>query len=172
MRVVSLLLATSCLLGVAAAQSQENASTNATGGTGDDATFTLIAELMGGEYVWVDTEGNENPTLRVLPNSRATIHIQQGETTRDVPHDIQVGGGEKSEQISAPGDTASVTFNVPPTGSLSYVCSIHPSSMKGTIEITEDIEESRGDDGVPAPGVLAILVLVAIVALVALRRRA
>lgn len=168
MRLALLLVAACCLMGVAAAQNDTTG--NMTGGAGDAASFTLLAELMDGEYVWVDLDGNENPTLRVLPNSEATIYIQPGESAGDVPHNIQVGGGEKSDQISAPGDAASVTFHTPPAGSLTYVCTIHPTTMKGTIEITEDLQESSGGgNGVPAPGALAVLGLAALAAL-ALRR--
>lgn len=137
---------------------------------GAAGSFTLIAELREGSYVWVDAEGNVNPTLRVAPNTNATIHVQQGETSGDVPHDIQVGGGEKSELIQAPGDSASVQFTAPPSGTIPYICTIHPTTMKGTIEVQgEEGQESRGN-GAPGLGLLPLVALVGTLAWAARRR--
>lgn len=160
-----LLIGAMALSGTSWAQAND---TNETGEGGADV-ITLIAAFEDGAYVWVDTDGNVNPTLRVEPRAQRTVHIQQGETAGEVPHQIQIGGGERSAQIVAPGESTSVQFTAPPSGTLQYVCTIHPTTMKGEIVVGGE-EESTGG-GVPGPGVAALLALLGVAALVARRVR-
>lgn len=139
-------------------------------------SFTLVAEFEGGEYVWT-SEGasGTNPTLTVPPNQEITITIRQGQSSDGVPHNIQVGGAETSELITAAGDSLTYTFQSPPSGTVDYVCTIHPTTMQGTISVQDNTAEPAdgnegGGNGTPGFG-LALVGAALVTASLALRRR-
>lgn len=131
---------------------------------GQSGEHTLIATLADGEYLWVDPAGTENPTLHVPAASNVTIFIQQGTANGVVPHELQVGGGLGSGRIESPGESANVTFRSPPSGTIPYLCTIHPSTMTGDIVVGAP-EESTDRDGVPGLGAGLLIALLGIAAL-------
>lgn len=124
---------------------------NATGEAPADAgpkkvAFTLVSQNMGGRFIWVlEGQTAANPPLTVGPGDEVTITIVNGD---GIPHNLGIRGvdGEpKTPTIANEGDTQTLTFTAPESGTLTYVCLIHPETMRGTIRV-------QAAGAAPAPG--------------------
>lgn len=158
------------------------AASAATAQTGT-TSYTLTATNQGGQFVWIDDSGARNPTLSVPPSTEITLTAKQGGSD-GIPHNIQVGSEEASDTFTEQGDSVDYVFTSPASGTVTYVCTIHPDSMKGTIRVasatgtdggngsTNGGGDSDGDNDSPGFGLLAAVLALAGVALVASRRRA
>lgn len=133
-------------------------------------SFTLTAKAKGGDYVWADASGRENPTLTVPAGQEITITASQV-LEDEIPHNIKVGNNAVSDTFDAAGDSVEYKFTAPASGSLPYVCTIHPNTMKGTVQVAGSATDG-GDGGNDSPGlgVLGALVALAGVALLVARR--
>lgn len=136
-------------------------------------SFTLVSAEEGADYVWHEEGRNEkNPTLVVAPSTQITITAKKGDDDPGIPHNLRVGAsGNVSDTIQNAGDSVTYTFTAPGTGTLEYVCTIHPTTMKGTVRVAGTSSDG-GDGGNGAPGlpVVAVLATMGAIALLAGRR--
>lgn len=114
-------------------------------------SFTLVGINQGGDWKWaLEGETRANPPLVVPPGAQVTIIIKQIAESDGTPHNLQVTTAEKptTPNIVSTGDTQTLTFTAPTTaGTLSYVCLIHASSMKGVITIRTEGAPAGGGGG-------------------------
>ena len=146
----------------------------ATAQTSGQTSFTLTAKAKGGDYVWADANGRENPTLTVPASQEITIVAQQDDQG-GIPHNIKVGNQAPSANFQDAGDSVEYKFTSPASGTVQYICTIHPGTMKGTISVAGADGGSgnggeTGDNDSPSLGVLGALVALAGVALLLARR--
>lgn len=134
-----------------------------------ETSFTLIAANEGGSYIWNDESGARNPTLTVPASTQVTITARQGETD-GIPHNIKVGTERPSENFADEGESVQYTFTSPATGTVDYVCEIHPTTMKGTVRVAGSGGDEGGNDS-PALGLVGTMVALLGAALLVLRRR-
>lgn len=94
----------------------------------------------------------ENPTLELEAGEQYEV---VWENMDGAPHDFTIqnaDGGvlEQSEETAEEGATASLTFTARPSMA-QYICTIHPSTMVGDIEVTGEFEgaEQEGGGGPP-----------------------
>lgn len=149
MRVFSLtLLVLGLVLAAAPALAQDAGKTS----------FTLTSKQDGGNYVWT-AEGlsGNNPTL-VVPASQQVTITAKGDAT-DVPHNIKVGTAAASEMFQGADGQVTYTFTSPASGSVDYVCTIHPTTMKGKVSVAGSGDaETNESPGLALAGVVVALV--------------
>lgn len=106
-------------------------------------------------------EGQENPTLELEAGQEYEV---VWENLDGALHDFTIQDSEgsileQSEQVDQQGETASLTFTATPEMA-QYVCTIHPNSMVGDVEVSGGAEGSPGGDeggsGFPLWSVLMI----------------
>lgn len=93
-------------------------------------------------------EGEDNPTLELAAGQEYEV---VWENLDGAPHNftIQNEAGtnlEQSEQVSEEGETVSMTFTATPEMS-QYICTIHPTTMVGDVQITGGSEEGGQGEG-------------------------
>lgn len=92
-------------------------------------------------------EGPGNPRLNVCASAEVTFEVVIPDTEA-VPHNFAVEGpGANAPPVSAtfsPGESVTYTWTTPESGSFTYICKIHPQTMKGTVTV--------GAAATPAPG--------------------
>lgn len=138
-------------------------------------SFTLASKQAGGDFVWT-AEGlsGNNPTLTVPASTEITI-TAKGDAS-GVPHNIKVGSAATSETFQGEDGEVTYTFTSPASGSVDYVCTIHPVSMKGKVTVEGSQQGGEPTDGEEkdSPGVALVGTLLAFagVALLVARRRA
>jgi PGF-CTERM protein len=142
----------------------------ATAQTSGETAFTLTAKNQGGDYVWTNDAGVTNPPLTVPAGAQVTITAKQG-PEGDVPHNIKVGDGPVSDTFEAAGDAVTYPFTAPASGSVPYICTIHPTTMKGNVQVAGSATTQGGDNESPGVGALGALLALAGAALLVLRRR-
>ena len=138
---------------------------------GGQAAFTLVAASQGGGFVWTDASGAQtNPTLTVPANTEITITARQG-AQGGVPHNVKVGTNPASDNFIEADESVEYKFTSPASGTLPYVCTIHPDTMKGTVQVAgAGGSASGGDKDSPGPGALGLGIALLGAALL-LRRR-
>lgn len=113
----------------------------------DDASAQAETYRFGGEVqAWYGREPEaiadaENPTIELEAGQEYEV---VWENLDGAPHDftIQNSDGEileQSEQTSEEGATASMTFTARPAMA-QYICTIHPATMVGDVEVTGEFE--------------------------------
>ena len=131
-------------------------------------SFNLHSKSSGGSFVWAgEGQGGDNPTLVVPGNTEITI-VARGDDS-GVPHNIKVGAKAPSDMFQGKDGEVTYTFTSPASGTVQYVCTIHPDTMKGTVQVAGSAAEP-GDNKSPGLGALGVIVA-ALGALVVLRRR-
>lgn len=100
------------------------------------------------EAVWETPDGAVNPRLAVCPSATVTftIEIQGG-----IPHNFVVQDAPGAPPVTdtlTEGDVATYVWETPESGSFTYICLIHPNTMKGTVSAGQ----SGGGGGAPAEG--------------------
>lgn len=145
----ALLVLVALLLVAASAYAQDDATTtpatnetpdaNETSDAGGEApaapepvTFTLVSRNAGGFHWVLEGQTQRNPALTVPAGAEVTINIVNGD---GIPHNLAVAGLGKTPTIGNEGDTASLKFTAPASGSIQYVCEIHPADMRGSVRI-------------------------------------
>lgn len=138
----------------------------ATGGAtiaSDDAAGQAQTYRFGGEVqAWrgrtpSSIEGQDNPTLQLEAGTQYQV---VWENLDGAPHDftIQSGDGQNlasTEQMSEQGATRSLTFTAQPEMS-QYVCTVHPSTMVGDIEVSGGSPTGGGGDQLPVAPLLLL----------------
>ncbi|NHN58746.1 MULTISPECIES: plastocyanin/azurin family copper-binding protein [Halorussus] len=93
-------------------------------------------------------EGQDNPTIELEAGTEYEFWF---ENIDGAPHNITMQDSEgntiaQSSLVSSEGATASVTFTATPQMT-QYICTIHPTTMVGDVEVTGELEGGGG--GIP-----------------------
>jgi plastocyanin len=92
---------------------------------GDARTIVIIAK---------DMRFNEtNPTFNVLPGEMIRIILRNQDP--GMKHDFTIPALDLRTPVVELGEEAVLFFRVPELGTLEYLCSMHPVSMKGLFQI-------------------------------------
>lgn len=127
--------------------------------------FTLVSGMDGGQFIWVDEQGNVNPELVVPPGAEVTITIRKGTDTAGVPHNVIVDDlTPPSGDVTNQGEEATYTFTAPTTSTADYICEYHPTSMRGIVRPVGVQADQTQEKETPAPGLLFALVILGAVA--------
>ncbi len=95
-------------------------------------------------------EGEDNPTIELEAGQEYEFWF---ENIDGAPHNITIQDGSgnaivQSELVTGEGTTASVTFTATPQMT-QYICTIHPTTMVGDLNVTGQVEGGGG--GIPLP---------------------
>ena len=95
-----------------------------------------VKEEAGDVYRWVSSsDGTINPTLKVSPNTANIIKIQN---PTDTKHELIIDTGAGRQTSSGdinPDSSGQLSFKPTMTGTFTYHCEYHPTTMKGTIQV-------------------------------------
>jgi plastocyanin len=118
-------------LGTAAAASSSSSSSSS------NAIQLSVKEEAGDVYRWVSSsDGTINPTLKASPNTANIIKIQN---PTDTKHELIIEAGAGRQTSSGdikPDSSGQLSFKPTMTGTFAYHCAYHPTTMKGTIQVT------------------------------------
>jgi hypothetical protein len=108
---------------------------SSSGGSGQSYTIKMSAKEVDEVYRWSTDEGT-NPDLKLVANADNVIQI---DNPTDAKHELVFESN--GMELAASGDIApdgsgQMTFNPSTTGIFEYHCEYHPSTMKGTVEVT------------------------------------
>src|SRR5919205_3961823 len=88
-------------------------------------------------YRWASSsDGTINPTLKVSQNTANIIKIQN---PTDTKHELIIEAGAGRQTSSGdikPDSSGQLSFKPTMTGTFAYHCAYHPTTMKGTIQVT------------------------------------
>lgn len=138
-----------------ATPANESAAGNDTGATNETPAdagpqkveVSLEAHASGGSFYWTLPDGTRNPTLRFPPGAEVTITIVNVDPGF---HNLRVdlpSGPIKTGNIQDLGDTQTLTFTAPESGSFQYLCEYHQATMKGQVSIGETGAGGGADAG-------------------------
>lgn len=144
--------------------------------TAQDACQTAFTLVGKEDLNWYLESGTApNPTLTGCPDETITFTL---EVEGGVPHNFAIQGVAGAPPATDPfteGDTQTYEFTAPASGSATYICTIHPSTMKGTINFASTSGGNGGGNGEntnDSPGFgIAFLALAAVGAALVLRRK-
>lgn len=90
-------------------------------------------------YRWSDNStGTSNPTLRFIVNRDNIVQIQN---PTDLEHEMIIESQQGNELATSgdiePNSSGELLFRPNMTGTFQYHCEYHPTTMKGTIEVTD-----------------------------------
>jgi plastocyanin len=109
-----------------------------TNGGGESNTIQLGVTEQQEIYRWSDNNGTINPTLKFIVNRDNTVQIQN---PTDDEHEMIVESPQGNELASSgdiePNDSGELSFRPNMTGTLQYHCEYHPTTMVGTIEVSD-----------------------------------
>jgi plastocyanin len=109
-----------------------------TNGGGESNTIQLGVTEQQEVYRWSDNNGTINPTLKFIVNRDNTVQIQN---PTDDEHEMIVESPQGNELASSgdiePNDSGELSFRPNMTGTLQYHCEYHPTTMLGTIEVSD-----------------------------------
>jgi len=109
-----------------------------TNGGGESNTIQLGVTEQQEVYRWSDNNGTVNPTLKFVVNSDNTVQIQN---PTDEKHEMIVESQPGNELATSgdiePNDSGELSFRPNMTGTLQYHCEYHPTTMLGTIEVSD-----------------------------------
>lgn len=152
MRLVVLSLLAISLAASAAAQENTTNETTETNESTPDAPAEPAGPLAitlethtagGGGYFTLEGQTARNPTIRAAPGQQVTVTLKG---TDEGVHNFCAGPGKCTPFVTAAGDTQTITFTAPESGTLEYYCQPHKGAgMKGTI--TTAAPDSGGDTG-------------------------
>lgn len=144
-------------------------------------TFNIETTYVATGWVFREVGGSaNNPTLNVDPGDSVTINLTNKDPASNVgPHNIVVKNGNTAvsgAKIPATGylqtvnASATGTFTVPSTAGakLTYICEVHETSMKGTMQVSGSA--GSGDKGTPGFE-MALVALAGVGAALVVRRR-
>jgi plastocyanin len=110
--------------------------TAANGGGGN--TIQLGVTEQQEVYRWSDNNGTINPTLKFIVNSDNTVQIQN---PTDEKHEMIIQSQQGNELATSgdiePNGSGELSFRPNMTGTLQYHCEYHPTTMMGTIEVSD-----------------------------------
>lgn len=115
-------------------------------------TFALETHSEGaGGYFTIEGQTQRNPTLNVAPGESITITITAADGNG--VHNICVEPTDTcSEFVTAEGDTQTLTFTAPTSGTVEYYCQPHVSAgMKGLVSAASATTTPTGTGGTPTP---------------------
>lgn len=146
----------------------------ATAQDGGQTSFTLSTTQDGGQFVFVGEDGTTNPTLVVPASTEITVTLRKGDDAAGIPHNIKVGDQDASDDVANEGDEVTYTFTSPASGTTSYVCVYHATTMVGDVQVAGSDGNGGGngeDGGNGTPGVQLVGVAIAAVGAALLLRR-
>ncbi len=79
-----------------------------------------------------------NPTIEVAPGE--TIRLVFRNEDPGMKHDLFIPVLDLRTGVIEAGDQAVLVFRAPKRGSFDYLCSLHPVSMRGAIDVSPDWE--------------------------------
>jgi plastocyanin len=105
--------------------------------TNGAATIQLSAkEITSGVYRWTNsTTGMFNPSMKVFANANNIIKIQNPSDTK---HELIIDTGADvlpSSGDVAPHGSGQLSFTPTSTGTFTYHCAYHPSTMNGIVKV-------------------------------------
>jgi plastocyanin len=111
-------------------------ATAAASSSSSNAIQLSVKEEAGDVYRWVSSsDGTINPTLKASPNTANIIKIQNPtDTKHELIIDTGAGGQASSGDIN-PDSSGQLSFKPTMTGTFTYHCAYHPTTMKGTIQV-------------------------------------
>ena len=136
-------------------------------------SFTLEAHTEGGGgYFTLEGETARNPTLNVAPGESITVTLKGLD---DGVHNFCVGT-DCSEFVTAAGESQTLTFTAPASGTAEYYCQPHKGAgMKGTVNAggatTTTTSGENGGETNGSPGFELVGALVALAGLALVLRR-
>lgn len=106
-------------------------------------TLILNAKEVEGEketYRWVNSAGEDNPSLELVSNTDYTFKInnptdEEHELIIDSKSDGKTTEIAKGPEVK-PGKNSEFQFKAEETGELGYHCKYHPDQMNGTITVS------------------------------------
>jgi hypothetical protein len=110
----------------------------ATNGGGESNTIQLgVTEQQEEVYRWSENNGTINPTLNFIVNRDNIVQIQN---PTDEEHEMIVESQQGNELATSediePNSSGELSFRPNMTGTLQYHCEYHPTTMTGTIEVS------------------------------------
>ncbi|HVL47533.1 MAG TPA: plastocyanin/azurin family copper-binding protein [Candidatus Thermoplasmatota archaeon] len=152
------------------AAAQDNQTNQSTGDTGPAADYavTLREKVDHGDFLWA-------PEKMSFPaGSRVTLIYNS--TGATAPHNIHVTEGADTTPatpiIDQDSGSVSLTFQMPASGVVRFVCDVHPETMKGSISVGEFGGGAGGGGGahtgIVAEGVHFLAYWVGVIAFAAL----
>lgn len=110
----------------------------ATNAGGESNTIQLGVTEQQEVYRWSDNNGTINPTLKFILNRDNTVQIQN---PTDEEHEMIIESQQGNELATSgdiePNDSGELSFRPNMTGTLQYHCEYHPTTMLGTIEVSD-----------------------------------
>ena len=123
------------------------------------------------KYWQVDGFSGNNPDLPVPANTQITVTAVNADAG---VHNLKVGDGE-TQDLNSPDAEVTTTFTSGADGTRTqYICTIHPSTMKGNFVVGTASSNNGGDGGNDSPGfglVAGVLVLAGVAMFVARRNK-
>lgn len=162
MRLVALLFLTLALATPVAAQANETSNETATNETpanesateeapaeegAGPVTIELEAHTQGGSgYFTLPGETAKNPRISVKPGQQVTIVLKGTDVGF---HNFCVADKDTcTDYVQAPGETGTITFTAPESGTVEYFCFPHRGAgMKGVIVVGDAPVEGGGETG-------------------------
>jgi nitrite reductase (NO-forming) len=127
----------------AAASGNAKTTTTATAKKPAIRQYTLQTGLKGGKMVYIDSQGNVNPTLHAEVGELVEITLSSGEGAE---HDIVISELDvRSKPFDAGSGPVKVAFEVTEPGRFTYFCSIpghRQVGMEGVLEVTGSADAS------------------------------
>ncbi len=120
----------------AIAPSQNATTTNATATTSTTtSSIKMTAQEVNENYRWSTSDG-VNPTIKMTANADNTVQIAN---PTDAKHELVIESNGK--EVASSGDIAAngsgqLSFKPTAAGTYEYHCEYHPTTMKGTIEVS------------------------------------
>ncbi len=110
---------------------------NATATTSTSASsIKMTAKEVDETYKWSTSDGATNPTLKMTANADNSVQIAN---PTDAKHELVIESNGK--EVASSGDIAAngsgqLSFKPTAAGTYEYHCEYHPTTMKGTIEVS------------------------------------
>jgi plastocyanin len=119
--------------------SYQSSTSNSVANNNNTSIGLDALELKNETYRWQNTTQGINPTLHLIAHTDYVIKIKN---PTDAKHELIIGsnGTELATSKSInPGKNRDFVFNANSTGVFEYHCEYHPDTMKGIIEITNQL---------------------------------
>ncbi|UPV99766.1 cupredoxin domain-containing protein [Halorussus gelatinilyticus] len=152
--------------GAAAAAGTAGIAASDSAAAQETETYRFGGEVTAWHPRWEGAEDNTNPTIELQAGQEYEFWF---ENIDGAPHNMTIQDAEgntivQSELITEEGATASVTFTATPQMAV-YICTIHPTTMVGELNVTGQLEGGEGGGGLLTSlpfGALVVLTAIAL----------